>query len=191
MIASITEEGGVKVARESAMNANAATNAPGKPLTGLKVLAWVVGFFGIVFAANGIMIHYAVSTFRGLDEKNPYTTGLTYNDQIAAEKAQDQRGWKVDFTVRRLVGGQSEIAIQQQDRAGAATAALKVLAYFEHPADRNRDLSVPVEDFGGGVFRHKLEIAPGAWDLVIEMQQGGEQVFRSRNRVMIADAPAG
>ncbi len=174
----------------SAVRLDAIDMPPGKPLTGLKVLVWLVGFFGIVASANGLMIHYAVSTFRGLEEKNAYTAGLAYNRQIAAEKAQDARGWTVDFTLRRTAAGQSEISVLQKDAQGVASNALRARVVFEHPADSHRDIEAKLDDYGSGVFRQKLAVAPGAWDVVIEMKQGGEQVFRSRNRVMIADAPA-
>ena len=160
-----------------------------RPLTGIKVLAWLVGFFGVVAGANGLLIHYAMSTFRGLDENNPYILGLSYNDQIAGEKAQDERGWKVDFSLRRPSIGQSEISVLQKDAQGVASTAIKAIAYFEHPSDRHRDISVALDDYGSGVYRQKTSIAPGAWDVILEMRQGDKQVFRSRNRVLIEEAP--
>jgi hypothetical protein len=45
-----------------------------KPLTGRGVLAWLVAFFGIIFATNAIFIAMAVKTFSGEDEQKNTTT---------------------------------------------------------------------------------------------------------------------
>ncbi|MBL4602812.1 MAG: FixH family protein, partial [Emcibacteraceae bacterium] len=43
-----------------------------KPYTGKRILAWFVGFFLVVFLANGIMTYFALSTWTGLETENAY-----------------------------------------------------------------------------------------------------------------------
>ena len=63
--------------------------APRAPLTGGKVLAILLGFFVVVFAANGVMIFDAISTFRGQTADHPYEVGLKFNLELAAVAAQE------------------------------------------------------------------------------------------------------
>jgi len=43
---------------------------------GPKVLLTLIGFFGVIFAVNGLMAYDAVSTFRGEVVDNPYEAAL-------------------------------------------------------------------------------------------------------------------
>ena len=36
-------------------------------LTGRAVLLWLVAFFGVVFAVNGVLVQAAISTFGGVE----------------------------------------------------------------------------------------------------------------------------
>ena len=56
----------------------------GPRLTGWKVLGILVAFFATVATVNGIMIHYALSTFPGVEDDQAYEHGLHYNDTLAA-----------------------------------------------------------------------------------------------------------
>ncbi|NOZ41657.1 MAG: hypothetical protein GXP02_00585, partial [Alphaproteobacteria bacterium] len=67
------------------------------PFTGKKALMWVVGFFIVIFIINGLMVFFALSTFGGLETRNPYFKGLYYNRQLAAAAAQEKSGWKISL----------------------------------------------------------------------------------------------
>ena len=77
----------------------------GRVLTGRMVLLMLVGFFGVMLAVNFVFATYAVKTFSGLDSDNPYDSGLAYNKEIAAAKAQADLGWTVDLTRTPDAGG--------------------------------------------------------------------------------------
>jgi nitrogen fixation protein FixH len=61
-------------------------------LTGRMVLLCLVGFFGVVFGVNGILVHEALSTFGGVDTDSAYQAGRKFEQDVAMAKAQDAPG---------------------------------------------------------------------------------------------------
>ncbi|SFK40966.1 FixH family protein [Methylocapsa palsarum] len=154
-----------------------------RPLTGRKVLAMLIGFFGVVIGANMALIHYATSTFAGLESDSAYSAGIAYGREIKASHAQDKLHWKVDAAIRRDSSGTLEVTIKQADESASPTDGLSALVQFEHPANRSRDRSVALAQAAPGIFTGALDLDPGRWDLVIDLRRNGETMFRSKNRV--------
>lgn len=153
------------------------------PLTGRKVLVMLIAFFGVVFGANAALIHYATSTFGGLESDHAFTEGIAYDRDIQASHAQDSLHWNVDASIRRAASGSLEVTVTQRDKSAAATDGLTAHVRFEHPANRSHDRGVVLGEAAPGVFAGSLDLDPGRWDLVIDLQRNGETMFRSKNRV--------
>ena len=49
-----------------------------KPLTGGKVLAMLIAFFGVVIGVNMIMMRLAIQTMPGTDVDSAYAASLAY-----------------------------------------------------------------------------------------------------------------
>jgi len=156
------------------------TTDEGAPLTGAKVLAMLIAFFGVMFAVNGFMTFEAISTFRGEVTDHAYEKGLAYNKQIAAAEAQTERHWKVDLT---LASGAVSAAFRGVD--GALLTGLDVTARFTAPADSKRDQRVTFVETGPGFYVASPLPAHGAWDLEMTAKREGETLFQSKNRVAI------
>jgi nitrogen fixation protein FixH len=155
-----------------------------RPWTGRMVLFTLLGFFGLVFVANGVLVHEALSTLTGVDTDSAYQAGLRYEQEVALAKAQDARQWRVDAKVTPAGGG-ARIEIAARDAAGQPLSGLEGSAQFERPTDRRLDQAVVLVADGPGRFHGSVQVAPGQWDLVIEFSRKGEQLFRSRNRVTL------
>jgi nitrogen fixation protein FixH len=170
------------------MSTEAFTNGDGcrqKEVTGLKVLLYLVTFFGIVAAVNGVMIYAALSTFAGLDTENPYAAGLAFEQEIAAVRAQDALHWQVQGKVARTPAGATAVEISARDAAGRPLSGLTASAALLHPADVRLDHDLAMSEDAPGHFSGTSEQVPGQWDLVIELSRAGERMFRSRNRVVL------
>jgi len=154
-------------------------------LTGLHVLLILLGFFGTVASVNAVMIHYALSTFRGEVKDKPYEQGLAYNADIQEARAQAARGWQVGGAVARGADGQARIEVTARDAAGAALTGLQVKANLAAPADKKRDHAVTLDDVGGGVYRGATTAASGAWDFELYAARDGKVMFQSRNRITL------
>lgn len=158
---------------------------PRKPLTGWTVLLYLVGFFAAVTGANGIMAYAALTTMRGTDTASTYQAGRQFEQDVAMAKAQDARHWQVDAKVTTVSGEQKRLDVVARDAGGQAISGIALSAVFERPTDRRFDQSVTIAEDGPGHFHGSVPIAPGQWDLVIELTRAGEPMFRSRNRIVL------
>jgi len=157
---------------------------PPRRLTGRMVLLWLLAFFGVVFAVNGVMIHESLSTFGGVDTESAYQAGRMFEHDVAMAKAQDARQWRVDAKVTPSPDG-ARLEVIARDAAGAPLRGMDASAVFERPTDRRLDRNVAIAEDAPGRFHGSADVAPGQWDLVIELSRQGEQLFRSKNRIVL------
>ena len=162
------------------------TKADAKPkeLTGRTVLFSLIAFFGVVAAVNAIMVTAAVKTFGGVETESSYKAGLAFAREIAAAGAQDARHWRVRANVVRA-GAEAKIEILANDAGDQPLRDIVALVRLAHPTDRRLDQTVEMTAEGAGHFRGTAAFAAGQWDLVIDLDRGGERMFRSRNRVIL------
>ncbi|MDO9062065.1 MAG: FixH family protein [Bradyrhizobium sp.] len=157
-----------------------------KPLTGGKVLAMLVAFFGVIIAVNLTMMRFAIQTLPGTDVDSAYTASLAYEKEIVAAHDQNARNWKVDAQVRRGADGGATLQVEAKDNDGKPMSGLKFQGRFERPTDRRADLPVELAEMGIGIYRGNAPlIAAGQWDLVIEGVAAGRRMFLSKNRVVL------
>jgi nitrogen fixation protein FixH len=152
--------------------------------TGRGVLLTLVCAFGVVFIANGTLIHEALSTMSGLDTDSAYQAGQQFEHEVAQAKAQDERHWNVDAKVTAALDG-ARLDIVARDATGHALSGLDASAMLERPTDRRLDREVVLIEDTAGRFHGSAAVPEGQWDLVIELSRHGEQLFRSRNRVVL------
>ena len=155
-------------------------------LTGRKVLAMLIAFFGIVIGVNVTMAKLAIKTLPGTDVDSAYTASLGYEKEILAARDQSARNWKVDAHIERLAGGASLLQVEARDRDGRPVTGLKFQGRFERPADKRADLAIALAEVGIGIYRGRLDaVAPGQWDLVLEGDNASGRMFLSKNRVLL------
>lgn len=158
----------------------------GYRLTGRHVLIWLAAFFGVVFVANFTMMHFAVSTFSGLEDDSPYKNGLAYNTDLDAARRQNERGWQVDARMARGSEGDLRFSVETKDAASAPLSGLQGVMRLERPADRRFDHEVEIGAVGSGRYEAVFGVVePGQWDAVIELRSKGETLFVSRNRIIL------
>src|SRR5208282_580753 len=156
-----------------------------RELTGRMVLVCFLGFFGVVFGANGLLVHKALSTFGGVETASSYRAGQLFERDVAMARAQDAQHWRVEASVTPAADGSALLDIVARDGTGLAVAGIAATATFERPTDRRLDRSVAVGEDAPGHFRGSAAISPGQWDLVIELSRQGERQFRSKNRIVL------
>ena len=155
-------------------------------LTGRHVLIWLVAFFGVIFAVNFTMMHYALSTFSGMEDDSPYKNGLAYNTDIDAGRRQNERNWRVEAVQQRAADGVLRYGVSALDAAGAPLSDLQGTLRLERPADRRFDRVAALDPAGAGRYEAGFgTVDAGQWDLVIELSRGEEKMFVSRNRLIL------
>lgn len=155
-----------------------------RELTGRAVLFWLVGFFGLVFAVNAVLVKAATSTFGGVETSSSYKAGLMFKQEVQAAERQDEQHWRVDGKIA-LKDGEAVLDIAASDAKGTALSGLVAQARLAHPADGRLDHTIPLDRIGTGQFRGQAAAQPGQWELIVELYRGEERVYRSRNRVTL------
>jgi nitrogen fixation protein FixH len=156
------------------------------PLTGRKVLAMLLAFFGVVIGANLVLMRLAIQTLPGTEVDSAYSASLAYEREIAVARDQNARNWKVDAHVARAPGGGATLSVQARGGDGKPLSGLKFNGRFERPTDRRADQPVALTETGTGIYRGSAtSVAPGQWDLVLEAGSGDSRLFLSRNRVLL------
>jgi nitrogen fixation protein FixH len=157
-----------------------------RPLTGRKVLLMIIGFFGVIFAVNGLMMKLAIQTLPGTEVDSAYSASLAYENEIAAAHDQDARGWKVDAHIQRRTGSGAELRVEVRDSSGVPVSGLRFQGRFERPTDRRADQAVELAAAGDGIYLgNAAAVMPGQWDLVLEGVAGGQRLFLSKNRILL------
>lgn len=155
-----------------------------KELSGRTVLFSLILFFVVVAGVNGIMVTAAVKTFGGVETESSYKAGLAFARDIAAANAQESRHWQVRASVVRS-GDNMQVELTARDANDRPLGDVAALVRLAHPTNRRLDQSVEMTADGAGRFRGSASYAAGQWDLVIDLDQNGARMFRSRNRVIL------
>lgn len=159
----------------------------GKPreLTGRAVLFWILGFFGLVFAVNGVLVQAATSTFGGLETSSSYKAGLKFKEEMDSAERQAALGWHVDGKLTRDKTGEAMLDVSVRDAKGQPVSGLSGTARLAHPATSRLDHEVALSALGAGALHGAVTAPAGQWELIIDLDRGGDRVFRSRSRVTL------
>jgi nitrogen fixation protein FixH len=158
----------------------------GKPLTGRAVLMCLLAFFAVVISANLVMMKFAMETLPGTEVDSAYRASLAFNSDIAAARAQEQRGWHVNAHVERKADGAALVNVEARDRNGAPLSGVDFTARLARPTDKRADRIVVLDQRGSGTFRGVAAgIHPGQWDLVIEAEGASGRLFLSTSRIIL------
>ncbi len=157
----------------------------GRELTGRMVLAILVGFFGVVIGVNVVMARYAVSTFGGVETESSYKAGLAFRSEEDAAARQGALDWAVNVAIAPSDTADRRLTVEVKDAAGRPITGLEVRAEFSHPTDARQDAELVLTELGQGRYAGEVEAHRGQWDLVLDLTQGGQRQFRSKNRIVM------
>jgi len=159
-----------------------------KAITGKTVLAWLLGFFAVVFAANAVFIYLALGSFPGVVVESSYEAGQAYNSEIAAAKAQAELNWQVSTEIVRTGPEKARLVVTAADADGEPLYGVTLTALLRNPVHDGADVAVTLNADGGGRHVGTVDdLADGNWTLVLEIEQDGTRKFRSENRFFLKD----
>lgn len=151
-----------------------ASATSGKELKGWHVLLIMLGFFGVMFAVNGVFLYHAITSFPGEDVKKSYVQGLNYNDTLAARAAQAELGWSAE------AGLQDEtLVFRLRDAEGVALSNYVVIGEIRRSATQDADQAIIYSARPNGEYVADAgALASGQWLLRINvMDPGAETVL--------------
>ena len=164
----------------------ATTPTPAGTLTGRKVLLIFACFFGTIFAVNAWLVVAAVGSWTGMEADSPYKAGLLYNRELALARAENASGWILRLHADRLPEGTVRVSAEAHDAAGAALTGRTLSAVLQRPTDQREDRTTTLAEERPGAYAAVLDgVAPGQWELVVDVHENGERTFRRRSRLIL------
>ena len=156
-------------------------------LKGWHVLLIMLGFFGVMFAVNGVFLYSAITSFPGEYTEKSYAQGLDYNSKLEARRAQAELGWTVRAGL--MEGERSGVAVEIVDEAGAGLAGLEVSAVLRRPVTDTADLvlSLTADSADGSYSAYLPELEKGRWELQIKAATpSGEAVVEAHKTITVS-----
>lgn len=141
------------------------------PLTGRKVFMILAGFFGTIIGVNLFMAYMAIGTFPGMDVKNSYVASQSFDDDRAAQLA---LGWDISVSYQ-----EGELQVVVVDEAGQPADVAKLDALVGRPTHVRDDQS-PEFQQRQGVFKARVTLAPGLWNLRLNATSLDGTPFKQR-----------
>lgn len=155
-------------------------------LTGRKVLAILVAFFGTVATADAVLFVSATRTWSGLEVASPYKAGQLYNAELRHARSQDALGWRLAASAVRHPAAVATVTVTLSDGAAQPLRGKALHARFERPTDKRKDVAVELEEVSAGTYAGRAEpVPPGQWDLVVEVAGEDGVAFRRRHRIVL------
>jgi len=154
-------------------------------LHGRHVLGILLGFFGVVFTANALMIFCAISTNTGLVASEPYRAGLRYNERIAADEQQILLGWVERLDVNR----EGQVLVGLAERDGRPLAGLRIEGSLGRPSTNRLDRTLTFSEASPGRYEAVTDpLGAGTWVLAVTARADAnaqDPLYRLRRRLWI------
>lgn len=156
---------------------------PHPVIKGRHVLLALLGFFGVVMAANAALVYFAGQSWTGLTTEHSYTEGLRYNDTLDAAAAQKALGWSADIKVDDAA---RSLTVVMRDAAGRPLDDLAVSGTLIRPTSEGFDRPVDLSFTGDGRYAGRLDLPlDGQWHLDLHAERQGGDTFRIEQRLWI------
>ena len=152
----------------------------GKPVTGRKVLAWMVAFFGVVIAVNLAFVWFALDTWPGLTTGHAYQEGITYNQTIEQAEKQKALGWRSRLSLGAPTPRGHLVAARMSGPDGQPLRGLAVTALLRRPVGEGLDMTVTLAEDTPGHYAALVKLpAPGRWEVVVTAKGSGATPYRA------------
>lgn len=156
------------------------------PLTGRKVFLIFVLFFGTIASADALLVVSAMRSWSGAETTSAYKAGQLYNAEIARARAQAERGWILEARAERAADGAALISVAAHDEAGRPLVGRRLSVSLERPTNKRADRAVALAEAAPGSYAGAIpDLAPGQWDLVVDVLDDEERAYRRRTRVIL------
>ena len=157
-----------------------------RQLTGRHVAYILAGFFGVMFAVNGAFVYFALGSFSGLSDADPYKDGLAYNQELDHRERQLARHWQPTLDFIQKEGDTGSLALEIKDGQGSPLTALTVTATLRRPVVAGSDRDIEFVYDGRQYVADLAFTAPGQWDVSILAEGGGyDEPYRLDKRIWV------
>jgi len=142
-----------------------------RPITGRKVLLWLVIFFGVIMAVNAALVYFALNTWPGLSSNRAYQDGLAYNKTLDAAKRQHELGW----TSQLELSANERLKARIFDKSGALITGLSPTGRLVRPTHEGEDRVLSFSESEPGIYTAPVAgLASGRWKVQLKVTEDKE-----------------
>lgn len=143
-----------------------------------------VGFFLVVFAANGALVAFALNSWTGVETESAYEQGLRYNAALEAAKAQRELGWSAELDYASEGAQRGRLGLLLRDAEGRGIHGAAVVARFVRPSHEGHDFEAPLREVGDGRYAASVTLPlAGLWEIRMKAERG-EVRFLASERIV-------
>ena len=155
-----------------------------RPITGRAVLIGLLAFFGVVFAVNGGLIYFAVSSWSGLSTERPFEAGRDHDRTLAQAEVQAALGWRSAVALAPGTAGGQAVEVTLTGRDGAPLGGLEVELALRRPARGDLDQRLSLNETTAGRYRGAVELPlPGRWYAEVRVRDADGARYRMEHEV--------
>jgi len=163
----------------------------GRPITGRMVLVGMLAFFGVIFAANGALVFFALDSWPGLSTEKAYEEGVAYNRTLEAQAVQARLGWSsaVAFTATKKDGvgpAKGLLGLRLTGPNKSPVTGVDVRVHVRRPVREGFDVTIALKETAPGRYAAPLAVAlAGRWYADVDVRRKGKPVYRLRHEIMV------
>ena len=157
-----------------------------RKLTGRHVAFMLAGFFGLMFAVNGVFVYFALNSFSGVSVSDAYRRGLAYNQELQAKEEQNARGWQhsLEFVQSGDKNGIIRLKLLNLDKQPMVN--LMILGTLGRPVIEGSDKTVTFVYADPFYTADLSDLEKGQWDVTLQIQGGGySEPYRLDKRIWV------
>ncbi|OUR79649.1 hypothetical protein A9Q83_04450 [Alphaproteobacteria bacterium 46_93_T64] len=150
--------------------------------TGWHMAAIMGAFFGVIFTVNGYMAYVATTSWSGVMARNGYVASQDFNATLAERKRQDRLGYQSEL---RYDGQAMKFTLS--DRDGLPLQNFKIVLLIGRPSHESEDRKIELHEQLPGIYRQKLQLAPGQWNAEVIANEKTDQQYRRLVRLYVKE----
>lgn len=155
-------------------------------ITGRTVLIGMLAFFGIILAANGAFVYFALESWPGLSTADAYRRGVAYNDTLAGAAAQRRRGWRSAVSATPADGGGTHVEIRMTGRNGAPLTGLSATIGLRRPVGSGEQISAALSETAPGIYARAIRFPhAGQWTAEVTATGSVGAPYRMVHRITV------
>lgn len=140
-------------------------------ITGRKVLLGMIGFFGVIFAVNGVFLYFAMKSWPGLTTDKAYVEGIEYNQVLEAAEQQQALGW-ISAIEYRTVDGHGVIRVLLSDRDLQPIDGAEPYITLTRPVGSDTSMTVSAIAVEPGIYDAILPaLNDGRWRVTVRVDE--------------------
>jgi nitrogen fixation protein FixH len=150
------------------------------------MLLLIGGIFLLFLLVNGVMLWVTLRYPAELVSASYYEDAKRYGEVMAAERASNATGWRVEMRQEPAASGRDRIGLAVVDPQGRPVTGLSGAVHAYRPSNEALDQDLPLTERPDAPGRYAADFRkpqPGHWELTFELSRGSSRLLQKQDWV--------